>query len=351
MKKLLLILALLLSNVANAATTINTFMGAWATGTSYSSGNVVTYNNATYLSLINSNKGKIPSTSATSWQLIGLDAAPAGPAGPQGPAGATGATGPAGPQGPGYVAKAGDACTLKNSNIINTGVLTAYTLAAAPVTGQTSFLVCQDPNVWDFVQDAAVSIGTSPQFRNWTLMGGPTIMTGPPSILNGLPTPSAFVPSTFLPFTTYVNSSDISGIAGTAPVVSLVSITPAWTFGVTTTQGVGIGGTETPRPTLAYNGSEEKTGVIFNSGSAATVVRWISPFTGTIMLEGNIYGSWGYFGFYHNSTLIVDVPMILAGPSVSFPHTFSVNTGDAIYYIQDGQAGIGYLKMKITRLN
>ena len=100
MKKLLLILALLLSNVANAATTINTFMGAWATGTSYSSGNVVTYNNATYLSLINSNKGKIPSTSATSWQLIGLDAAPAGPAGPQGPAGATGATGPAGPQGP-----------------------------------------------------------------------------------------------------------------------------------------------------------------------------------------------------------------------------------------------------------
>ncbi len=343
MKKLLLILALLLINVANAATTINTFMGAWATGTSYSSGNVVTYNNATYLSLINSNKGKIPSTSATSWQLIGLDAAPAGPAGPQGPAGATGATGPVGPQGPAYVAKAGDACTLKNSNIINTGVLTAYTLAAAPVTGQTSFLVCQDPNVWDFVQDAAVSIGTSSQFRNWSLMGSASAA------------PGAYVPSTFLPFTTYVNSSDIyvfPGAYSTPPAPTLVTITPAWTFGVTSTQGVGIGGTETPRPNLAYNGSEEKVGVVFSSGTAATVVRWVSPFTGTVKVEANVNGNIAYFGFYQNSTLILDLPMILSGTPVTFPATAHVNAGDVIYYVQDGPTpGTGYLKMKITRLN
>ena len=276
---------------------------------------------------------------------------PQGPAGPrgatgaQGPAGPRGATGAQGPQGPaGSAPKAGDACTLKNSNIINTGVLTAYSLAAAPVTGKTSFLVCQDPNVWDFVQDAEVSIGTSSQFRNWSLMGGESAG------------PGEYNPSSFIRFNTYVNSSDVYvfNSAGTpSPAPTIISLTPAWTFGVSSTQGVGIGGTETPRsPSLAFNGSEEKVGVIFNSGEAATIVRWVSPFRGTIKLEANIGGNWQYFGIYKNTNLIVDLPMIQSGTPVTFPANVSVNTGDIIYYVQDGTLpGVGYLKMKITRLN
>ena len=341
MKKLILILVFLLINVANAATTINIFMGAWASGTSYSAGNVVTYSNATYLSLINSNKGKVPSasTSATSWQLIGLDAAPAGPAGPQGPTGAPGATGPAGPagpQGPAYVAKAGDACTLKNSNIINTGVLTAYNLTAAPVTGKTSFLVCQDPNVWDFVQDAEVSIGTSPQFRNWSLMGAPSASWG------------GYNPATFVPFTAIINGIDSATLMGPTP--ALIT-TPIWSFGVTATQGVGIGGSEVPRSYLQFTPSEEKVGVVFSSNSGATVVRWTSPFTGTVKLEANLqFAATNYYAFYHNSTLLLDYPQIASGNPVTLPFTISVTTGDVIYYVQDWP-GTGYLKMKITRLN
>ena len=378
MKYVLISMAFLLSVTANAAVTINQYIGAWSATPTYVAGNIVTYNNQTYLALAAVAKNTIPNVNPAKWQLLGSNVT--GPQGPQGlqgppgaagPAGATGArgltglTGPAGtngtngtngapgapgPQGPAYVAKAGDACTLKNSNTINTGVLTAYTLAPAPVTGQTSFLVCQDPNVWDFVQDAQVSIGTSPQFRNWTLMGGATVMTGPPSSLNGLPTPAAFVPSTLVPFSAYVNGQESYYIPASAPPLVLNAITPVWSFGLTSTQGVGLGGTEVPRG-LPLTASEDKVGIIFTSGTAATVVRWISPFTGTIKLEGNVGGSWGYFGFYHNATLLVDLSMLQAGPSVTFPHTFSVNAGDSVYYIQDGVTpGTGYLKMKITRL-
>lgn len=290
-------------------------------------------------------------------------AGPQGPMGPPGPKGATGATGPAGPQGPvgpqgqrgaagvgtqgpqgpqgvpgtaGSAPKAGDACTLKNSNIINTGVLTAYTLVAAPVTGQTSFLVCQDPNVWDFVQDAEVSIGSSPQFRNWSLMGAPSASWG------------GYDPATFVPFTAIINGIDSATLMGPTP--ALIT-TPIWSFGVTATQGVGIGGSEVPRSYLQFTPSEEKVGVVFSSNSGATVVRWTSPFTGTVKLEANLqFAATNYYAFYHNSTLLLDYPQIVSGNPVTLPFTISVTAGDVIYYVQDWP-GTGYLKMKITRLN
>ena len=340
-KFVLICLALIFNASANAASiAMGPYFGTWSSSTTYAAGNVVTYSSSTYLSLVASNKGKVPSasTSAAAWQLIG-GAGSVGPAGPQGPTGAPGATGPAGPQGPAYVAKAGDACTLKNSNIINTGVLTAYNLTAAPVTGKTSFLVCQDPNVWDFVQDAEVSIGTLPQFRNWTLMGGASAA------------PGAYNPATFLPFTNYVNAGDLLPNQPVPPFTWLISTTPAWTFGVTTTQGIGIGGTEVPRG-LPLTSSEEKLGIVFTPGPnlGCTVVRWVSTFTGTIKIEANVAGSAQYFGFYKNTTVAVDTPMILSGNLVTFPTIATVIPGDAIYFIADG-GGTAYLKMKISRLN
>ena len=396
-KLVLIFLAFVFSAIANAAVNINSYIGAWSSTATYAAGNIITYNNQTYLALTAVTANKIPSTFPANWQLLGSNttgpqgpqgiqgpAGPAGvagakgatgltgptgpagaagpqgiagkngtngtngatgpagaigPAGPQGLAGAAGAKGAIGPQGPSYVAKAGDACTLKNSNIINTGVLTAYNLAAAPVTGQTSFLVCQDPNVWDFVQDAEVSIGTTPQFRNWTLMGGASAA------------PGAYDPATFLPFTNYVNAGDLLPSQPVPPFTWLISTTPAWTFGVTTTQGVGIGGTEVPRA-LPLTSSEEKLGIVFTTApnTGCTVIRWVSTFTGTIKIEANVAGSVQYFGFYKNTTVAVDTPMILSGNLVTFPTIATVIPGDAIYFIADG-GGTAFLKMKITRLN
>ena len=110
-----------LSTAQALTVNINYYQGAWASGVNYSSGNVVTYNNQTFLSLVNSNKGKTPATSgaANYWQLLGSNVTgPQGPigltgatgaqgsaglngaTGPQGPVGATGATGATGAQGP-----------------------------------------------------------------------------------------------------------------------------------------------------------------------------------------------------------------------------------------------------------
>jgi hypothetical protein len=85
------------------ATSVNFiyFRAAWSSTTTYSAGIVVTYNGASYISLISSNKNVIPSSSTTAWAIMDAPGAtgPTGPAGLQGPAGLTGATGTAGPQG------------------------------------------------------------------------------------------------------------------------------------------------------------------------------------------------------------------------------------------------------------
>ena len=83
--------------VANAAVTINQYIGAWSATPTYAAGNIVTYNNQTYLALAAVAKNKIPNLNPASWQLLGSNVT--GPQGPQGLQGPAGATGPAGPQG------------------------------------------------------------------------------------------------------------------------------------------------------------------------------------------------------------------------------------------------------------
>ncbi|HZQ44112.1 MAG TPA: DNRLRE domain-containing protein [Acidobacteriaceae bacterium] len=83
-------------------------VGAYSATTSYSIGDVVTYNNSSYASLVTSNHGQPPDQSPAFWMLLAAQG-PAGTPGatgstgqqgPQGPAGPTGATGLTGPQGP-----------------------------------------------------------------------------------------------------------------------------------------------------------------------------------------------------------------------------------------------------------
>jgi hypothetical protein len=84
---------------------------AWSSTTTYSQTAGVSYNGASYISLISNNTGNEPDKSPADWSLLAQAGATGatgatGPQGPQGAKGATGATGatgsqgPAGPQGP-----------------------------------------------------------------------------------------------------------------------------------------------------------------------------------------------------------------------------------------------------------
>jgi hypothetical protein len=83
------------------------WQGAWASNIAYASGDAVSFNGSSYVSLTSANTGNQPDMSPASWDLLARQgdrgaAGPtgaAGPAGPPGPAGATGAPGPAGPTG------------------------------------------------------------------------------------------------------------------------------------------------------------------------------------------------------------------------------------------------------------
>jgi len=88
--------------------------GAWSSGLTYMTGDVVGFSGSSYVSLTDSNIGNSPDRSPASWDLVAQKGDPGmtgaagatgatgatGPAGPQGPAGVTGPTGPAGPIGP-----------------------------------------------------------------------------------------------------------------------------------------------------------------------------------------------------------------------------------------------------------
>ena len=93
------------------------FGGAWDGGTAYSTGEAVSFNGSSYISLVDSNAGNQPGTSPAQWALLvqqggtgvmgpqGLQGTqgpqgPAGAAGSAGPQGAIGLQGPQGPQGP-----------------------------------------------------------------------------------------------------------------------------------------------------------------------------------------------------------------------------------------------------------
>ena len=96
-KFILICLGFVFSTIATAAVTINQYIGAWSSTPTYVAGNIVTYNNQTYLALTAVAKNTIPNVNPSKWQLLGSNVT--GPQGPQGLQGPAGATGPAGPQG------------------------------------------------------------------------------------------------------------------------------------------------------------------------------------------------------------------------------------------------------------
>ena len=80
---------------------ISTFRGAWSNTITYNAGVVVTFEGASYISLVNDNRGVAPNSSATRWAMLDEPGLPGatGPRGPEGPAGTNGAPGPQGPAG------------------------------------------------------------------------------------------------------------------------------------------------------------------------------------------------------------------------------------------------------------
>jgi len=75
--------------------------GVWDSSASYSSGNAVSFQGSSYVSLTNANVGAEPDTTPVAWDLIAQrgDIGATGPTGPQGPTGPSGPTGPAGSPG------------------------------------------------------------------------------------------------------------------------------------------------------------------------------------------------------------------------------------------------------------
>ena len=105
-------------HIAQAAIKLEAYYGKWVLTATYAAGDVVVFNNNTYLSLIAGNKSKNPAKAINAWQVLGGGAAgPQGVAGPQGiqgvvgpagPAGATGSKGATGPRGPAGLPQAGN---------------------------------------------------------------------------------------------------------------------------------------------------------------------------------------------------------------------------------------------------
>ena len=87
------------NNPASITTVVNglLFDGAYASTTNYATNHVVTWQNAAFVSLHDSNHGNTPGTTPNDWAT--LVPAAVGLTGPQGPAGATGAQGPQGERG------------------------------------------------------------------------------------------------------------------------------------------------------------------------------------------------------------------------------------------------------------
>jgi hypothetical protein len=72
-----------------------TFLGAWSAATTYATGDAVSFNGSSYISLTNGNINNQPDSSPANWSLL----AQAGATGATGPSGAQGATGAQGPTG------------------------------------------------------------------------------------------------------------------------------------------------------------------------------------------------------------------------------------------------------------
>ncbi len=265
-----------------------------------------------------------------------------GPAGPQGPAGARGPAGPQGPVGPqgqrgaagvgtqgpqgpqgvpgatGSALKAGDACTLPKSAILNTGVVTARTLTNGPVFGQTAYLLCENPNVWNFQEDMKVGIKSSSSYRNWTLMSF---------------TPGNYDTTTFVQLASpYTCSFQQLG----SP---LTTAFPCWTNTGSADGAVGLFAAAEPPALLGQGvptGNPNETIVLTPNSLMGNVVKWTSPFAGNVTINANIFPfpqslNYSFAAVYKNNS-----PLVQSTDSAYvFPINTSVAVGDAIYLIYD----------------
>ena len=408
-KLVLIFFALIFSAIANAAVTINQYIGAWSATPTYAAGNIVTYNNQTYLALAAVAKNKIPNLNPASWQLLGSNVTgPQGPQGLQGPAGATGpagpqglqgiagaagkngtngtngtngapgaqgpqgVAGPIGPQGPaGAAAKAGDACTIAGSNIVNTGILSNYSLSNGPNAGVTNYLVCQDPNLWDFLTDAKIGMSSSFQFRNWSLMEtGALPGSTDPEPISGLNPFLLINPANFT-FTNSLSTCLMHGayrMAGPPYNYTQLS-TPCWK-GQT---GLGYAITGAGK---VYNDGIDKVEYIIPSSQtisaaftfppSSAVIAWQSPFNGSVSISSiralidinntNVMGIVNSSPdarlavFKNNQIIINSVDSLLAN---SFPSTVNVAIGDVLYFVfgQDFYDSTYSLNISIRRIN
>jgi hypothetical protein len=91
------LLLLLTSISANAAIKVGAYFGNWSPETSYGAGDLITYSDKTFLSLVAKNKNKNPTKTPNAWQLLG--GVGAGSIGLTGPAGASGIDGGVGAKG------------------------------------------------------------------------------------------------------------------------------------------------------------------------------------------------------------------------------------------------------------
>ena len=92
---IVLTLAVAPLTISNAKATVNvgSYVGNWKPSITYAGGDLITYSNQTFLSLVK-NKAKTPKANPKVWQVFGV-----GPQGVTGPIGPQGVTGPIGPQG------------------------------------------------------------------------------------------------------------------------------------------------------------------------------------------------------------------------------------------------------------
>ncbi len=129
------------------------FKGAWASGTAYAVGDAVSYTDGdSYISLVASNQGNIPSSSPTAWAVL-AQAGATGPQGIQGVPGNTGSTGPAGAAatvsvGTTVTGAAGSSASVTNSGSTSAAILD-FTIpqgTPAPVTFSAALNLGQDPD-------------------------------------------------------------------------------------------------------------------------------------------------------------------------------------------------------------
>jgi len=128
------------------------FLGAWATATSYTVGSAVSYGGTSYVALV-ANVGREPDLSPTYWGVL----AQGGTAGAQGAAGAPGPQGPAGAVGMNYRGAWASGTAYQANDAVLYGGTTYLALAA-----NMAIEPAQSPTVWGVLAEAGVAGPTGP---------------------------------------------------------------------------------------------------------------------------------------------------------------------------------------------